>query len=88
MSEGWKTGTGELAFSLRMSSWLAWARESSHISAPGIMNNIGVTFWREDPGSLFALLPKISESTKSTTKQLSAGHLRVQPQGQGTRGEF
>lgn len=61
MSEGWKTGTGELAFSLRMSSWLAWARESSHISAPGIMNNIGVTFWREDPGSPFALLPKISE---------------------------
>lgn len=38
----------ELPFLLRMSSWLAWSRERSHISAPGIKSNIGVTFWREE----------------------------------------
>lgn len=33
------------------SSWMAWARERSHISAPGIKNNIGVTFGEKNPGS-------------------------------------
>lgn len=82
----------ELAVPLRMSSWLAWARERSPVSAPGIKSNIGVTFWREASWLSLALLLKISVFNltlqKSTTTESPAGHLRVQPQAQGTGGGF